>query len=112
MAALPKLGPTAKRWGIRGRQETLVIEGLESAREGFKKKGCTKRYDKVLEKIRRLREKYPKASKLYDITLAPDSDQLNPKTKAKDIIWKKRKQYDAQVKFDGCYVLRTDRMDM
>lgn len=105
-------GRQQKDGGIRGRQETLFIEGLESAREGLKKKGCTKRYDKVLEKIRRLREKYPKASKVYDITVTPDSDQLNPKTKAKDIIWKKRKQYDAQVKFEGCYVLRTDRMDM
>ena len=29
--------------------------------------------------------------------------------KTKDIKWKKRKAYEEQDKFDGCYVLRTDR---
>lgn len=105
-------GRREKDKGIRGRQETLFLEGLKSARDGLKKKGCTKRYDKVLEKIGRLRQKYPKASKVYEVTVTPDGDQLNSKTKTVDIVWKKKDLYDAQVKFEGCYVLRTDRVEM
>jgi len=105
-------GRLQKDSSIRGRQETLFPEGLESARKGLKKKGCTKNHSKVLEKISRLREKYPKASKVYEVTVWPDDNRLNPKTKAGEISWKKRGRYDALVNFDGCYVLRTDRVDM
>ena len=28
------------------------------------------------------------------------------------VVWKKRAQYDEISKFDGCYVLRTDRLDL
>ncbi len=105
-------GRRQKDRGIRGRQETLFIEGLESTRDGLKKKGCTKRYDKVLEKIGRLRQKYPKASKVYEIIVTPDGERLNAKTKTGDIVWKKKDLYDAQVKFEGCYVLRTDRVEL
>ncbi len=76
------------------------------------KKGYTKRYDKVLEKVGRLREKYPKASKVYEITVVPDGEKLKLTTKAWDIVWKKKKLYDAQVWYEGCYVLRTDHVDM
>jgi len=105
-------GRREKETGMRGRQETLLLEGLESTRDGLNRKGCTKRYDKVLEKIGRLREKYPKASKVYDITVTPDGDQLNQKTRTKDIVWEKRDRYNAEVRFEGCYVLRTDHTGM
>jgi transposase len=34
------------------------------------------------------------------------------KAKAKTIVWKKRDCYDSERKFEGCYVLRTDRTDL
>lgn len=105
-------GRQHKDRGIRGRQESLFLEGLKTARDGLKKKGYTKRYDKVLEKIGRLRQKYPKASKVYEITVTPDGDRLDSKTNAADIEWKKKEIYDAQVKYEGCYVLRTDRVEL
>jgi len=105
-------GRRHKERGIRGRQESLFIQGLESSRQGLNKRGYTKRYDKVLEKVGRLREKYPKASKVYEITVVPDGEKLKPTTKARDIVWKKKDLYDAQVKYEGCYVLRTDHVDM
>jgi len=105
-------GRREKETGIRGRQEKLFLEGLGSARNGLSKKGCTKRYDKVLEKIGRLREKYPKASKVYNITVTPEGDQVSLKTKTKDIVWEKRDRYDAEVRFEGCYALRTDHTEM
>jgi transposase len=74
------------------------------------KKGHTKVYAKVIEMIGRLREKYPRASKHYEIIVIPDDDTIRKSTTAKDIIWKKRSE--SAGKFDGCFVLRTDRFDM
>jgi len=105
-------GRRQKDIGIRGRQEKLFLEALESAREGLTKKGCTKIYEKILERVGRVRQKYPKASKLYKIKVIPESDYISSKTKAMDILWEKLDKYDAEVKYEGCYVLRTDQTEM
>jgi len=98
----------SKDYGIRSRQERLFIERLQYYHDGLDKKGRTKNYARVLEMIGRLREKYPQASKQYDVeVVAQDKSD-----KARAIIWKKRAQFDEIGKFDGCYVLRTDRLDM
>lgn len=97
--------------GIRGRQEALLIERLKYMRNGLSKKGYTKQYSKILEMVGRLREQYPRASKMYEIEVIPEDKQAKI-IKAKDIKWKKRNAYEEQDKFDGCYVLRTDRDDL
>jgi len=100
-----------KDFGIRNRQEQLFIERLQYYQGGLGKKGHTKLYAKVIELIGRLREKYPRASKLYDVTVIPE-DKPVKSVKAKDIVWKKREQYEEISRFDGCYVLCTDRLDL
>lgn len=104
-------GRTAKDRGIRSRQEKLFIERLRYYHDGLGKKGHTKLYPKVLEMIGRLREKYPRASKLYDVEVKVD-ETPGSKTRAKAIVWKKRDHYDTRCRFEGCYVLRTDRMEL
>lgn len=98
--------------GIRTRQESLFIERLEYYLEGLGKKGRTKSYPKLIEMIGRLREKYPRASKLYEVTVIPEEKPTNKVLAAKDIVWNKKPQYDELAQFDGCYVLRTDRWDL
>ena len=102
-------GRVGKDQGIRSRQEKLFLERLQYYHDGLGKKGHTKLYPKVVEMIGRLREKYPRASKLYEVNVAADEP---PATKAKAIVWKKRTHYDTQCKFEGCYVLRTDRTEL
>jgi transposase len=102
---------TGKDYGIRNRQEQLFVERLQYCRDGLCKKGHTKSYPKVLEQIGRLREKYPRASKLYDVTVIAE-DKSAKSVKASAVVWKKRAQYNEISKFDGCYVLRTDRLDL
>jgi len=104
-------GRTGKDQGIRGRQERLFLERLQYYHDGLGKKGRTKAYPKVLEMIGRLREKYPRASKLYDVEVDADGSP-GAKTQARAIIWNKRDGYDIECQFDGCYVLRTDRMEL
>jgi transposase len=101
----------SKDFGIRNRQEQMFVERLQYYHDGLGIKRRTKQYDKVVEMIGRLREKYPRASKLYDVTVVPE-DKSGKKVKASAIVWKKREQFDQISKFDGCYVLRTDRVEL
>jgi transposase len=106
-------GRIEKDRGIRNRQEQLFVERLEYYKNGLSKKGHTKVYSKVLELIGRLREKYPKASKVYDVEVVVEKTESSVKSMiAKDIIWKKRSAFEQQDAFDGCYVLATDRIDL
>jgi transposase len=100
-----------KDFGIRNRQEQLFIERLQYYHDGLSVPRRTKLYDKVIEMIGRLREKYPRASKLYDVTVVPEGNP-GKHVKATAVVWKKREQYDQISKFDGCYVLSTDRVEL
>lgn len=102
----------AKDEAIRTRQEKLFIERLEYYRDGLGKKGRTKSYPKIVEMIGRIREKYPRASKIYEVEVVADDKGDKKGLLAKDIVWNKKAQYDELAKFDGCYVLRTDRLDL
>ncbi|ACL05433.1 transposase IS4 family protein [Desulfatibacillum aliphaticivorans] len=96
-----------KDFGIRNRQEQLFVERLRYFHEGLSLPRRTKLYDKVVEKVGRLREKYPRASKLYDVEVTPE-EKPGKKVKASAIVWRKKEQYDQVAQFDGCYVLCTD----
>lgn len=104
-------GRKGKDRGIRSRQENLFLERLKYYHDGLSKKGHTKLYPKVVEMVGRLRQKYPRASKLYDVDVVPENNP-GKKVKAEAVVWKKRDYYDAQCKFEGCYVLRTDRTEL
>jgi transposase len=104
-------GRQGKEQGIRSRQERLFLERLQYYHDGLSKKGHTKSYPKVLEMIGRLREKYPRASKLYEIDVQLDPTPAK-RPKAKALLWKKHPQYESQCQFEGCYVLRTDRTEL
>jgi transposase len=98
---------------IRIRQEQLFLERLTYFRSGLRKKGHTKRYARVLESIGRLREKYPRASKAFEVEVVPVAEPTKKNSViAKDIVWKKRDAHAEQDKLDGCYLLRTDREDL
>lgn len=104
-----------KENGIFSRQEQLFIEQLEYTLSGIGKKGHTKKYAKIIERIGRLKEKYPKASKQYTITVVPNTkeDIKIENMNVVDIVWSKKEhnQQDAR-QIHGCYVLRSDRIDL
>lgn len=78
---------------------------LESLAKGLHKKGCTKRYDKVLQRIGRLREKYPRAAQHYEVEQAPEGGH------ARSITWKRHNKPGSQATHPGVYCLRTDLQD-
>jgi transposase len=80
---------------------------LSSLHNGLSKKGSTKKYIKVLERIGRLNEKYARAAQHYDVTVTADEAQLN----ALSIEWKRVEKSNSQATHPGVYCLRSNLTD-
>ena len=76
-------------------------EGIKSINEGINKKGGTKKFDKVHERVGRLKQKYPSVHKYYNITVTD-----NGKGIATGISCKHKSGIDTDKKA-GIYFLRT-----
>jgi transposase len=94
-----------KEGAIQSRLEQFFEEGLEQIKSSLNKKGGTKKYDKVLERIGRLREKYKKINRFYEITVSEKNGR------ATDITWNYVKEQSNE-NFSGTYYLRTNRTDL
>jgi len=93
-----------KEEGIKSRfQERFEAELLKADKALHIKNGI-KRYDKVLERIGRLKEKYKLVSHCYNVTVEKDSET----DKVKAITWARKKTE----KTSGVYCLRTSRKDL
>ena len=78
---------------------------VEKLAAGLHKKGTVKRYDKVMEKIGRLKQRYARAARYYDITVEQDTNT----GKAVSIHWKRNQTVDDTL--PGVYCLRTNHDD-
>jgi len=92
-----------KEQGIKNRFERRFEEALEKVRDALSKKHGTKRYDKVLEKIGRLKERFRRVARRYEIRVAKD----DKKNLATVIRWERKEQSDQC----GLYCLRSNRLD-
>ncbi len=103
-----------KEKSMRSRMENLLLERLLYYKEGLKKGGRVKTYAKMIEMIGRLKEKYAKVAKLYEIEVVPE-DGVGEDLKAvkvKDIKWRKNEHYAVEEKREGSYILRSNRTDL
>ena len=104
----------AKEAGIRGRVEELFLERLAYYRQGLGMKHRPKKYRKIVEIIGRLKEKYARAAKLYEVKVIPEEGKRadDPTIAASDITWSKKELYDNETSGEGRYILRSDRFDL
>lgn len=87
---------------------TLRYENeLIKLNDGLTKPKATKKYDKVLQKLGRLTEKYKSVAMLYEIEAIPDADKQN----AIKILWKKKEQA-LHKKEAGIYCLKSNCKDL
>ncbi len=84
-------------------QERFEAELLK-ARNALHLRNGTKRYDKVVERIGRLKEKYKLVSHGYTVSVEKDSET----DKTKNITWSRKRTK----KTSGIYCLRTNRKDL
>lgn len=102
-----------KEESMRRRVEKLFIERLEYYKGGLTKPRRTKKYTRVVEMIGRLKEKYPKAGKLYKVEVIPEEKKGKvSRLFAKDIKWEKKELHEKEVTKEGSYILRSDRLDL
>lgn len=93
-----------KEEGIKNKFQQRFEFELMKARNALDLKNGTKRYDKVLERIGRLKERYRSVARGYKIAVEKDRET----DRAKDIKWS-RKETE---KTSGVYCLRTNREDL
>ena len=94
----------SKEKAIADRFSSRFEAELGKLRDGLSKKGCVKRYEKVVEKVGRLKQKYSKAAKNYKVDIEKHSAGAN----AKEITWKLKERIDSQDSHPGVYCLRTN----
>jgi len=98
-------GRRAKECGIQRRLEHRFEERLRAISEAIHKKGGTKTYRKVVERIGRACEQYKQISHYYDIEVKEENGR------ATQVSWAYNKNASDQ-RFSGSYYLRTDREDL
>ena len=97
-----------KEQSINNNFITRFEDAIKNLESGLQKKGCLKKYDKVIEKIGRIKQKYSKASKLYKINVVKDEQNGN----AIKINYVRQVIPDTNDGFPGVYCLRTSHMEL
>jgi len=98
------VGKEKKEESIKTKFQQRFETELLKARNALHVKSGTKRYEKVLERIGRLKEKYKLVSHTYKVIVEKDTET----DKAKNITWSLKKTE----KTSGVYCLRTTRKDL
>jgi transposase len=97
-------GKEKKEQGIKSLFQQRFEEELIKARSALSKKNGTKRYEKVIEKIGRLKERFKRVAHCYEVVVKKDPET----NKAKDINWHLKETKNN----NGLYVLRTNRQEL
>lgn len=83
-------------------------EAMTKLEQGLNKKRCVKKYDKVLERIGRIKQRFSKAAKQYDIQLTKDKKTGN----ATKITWEQKTNLQTKDGLPGVYCLRTSHKNL
>lgn len=95
-----------KEAAIQSLLQKRFEQGLEQIVAALSTKGGTKRYDKVLLRVGRLKEKYASIAQYYRIEVSQKEG------KATSVRWTFEKTDKAEQRFSGSYFLRTTRRDL
>ena len=96
----------AKEQGMKERFQKRFEEGLEAIAAGLGKKGGTKSYEKVLERIGRLKERSHGIHRYYDVEVTQRDG------KAQTLRWSYSRGEQADERYSGQYYIRTSRDDL
>lgn len=98
-----------KEKAIVTRFMTRYEDALKKLDAGLHKKGCVKKYDKVMERIGRLKRRYSKAHKHYHVTVEKDDLTDN----ARQILWtRKTEKIASEYSYPGVCCLRTNEKSL
>ncbi len=99
----------AKEDAMQKRVQDIFVESLQYLKDGLTLKRRAKNYEKIIERVGRLKEKYSSIAQYYNITMTKEEDGEN----AKSIEWNEKKSLDKKSSINGVYCLRSNntRMD-
>lgn len=97
-----------KERAIGNRFTKRFEDALQYLHDGLAIKRRLKKYDKVIEKIGRLKQQFSKAAKLYTISVEKDKKSGN----AVEITWQRKSAPDTTDTYPGVYCLRTNQADL
>jgi len=96
----------AKESAMLSQYQERFEKGLEDISASLTKRGGVKHYDKVIERIGRLKEKYSSIGRFYKINTQQSEEKVTQLT------WTFEKEKEAKEQFSGLYFLRTTRKDL
>jgi len=99
-------GRAAKEASMKAHFQRRYEEGLQKIAGSLARKKGTRRYEKVLERLGRLREKYPTIAQFYRIEVRQEEGQ------AKGLSWEIDREEELRARFSGSYYLRSSRTDL
>lgn len=89
--------------GIRSQFETRLVEELQKINQSILRKHGVKSIDKIQQRVDRVLEKYPTASRCFTIKVAHDG-----KSRVAEITWEKKEKFRLKKKDLGVYFIRTN----
>ena len=95
-----------KEEAMKARFRKHFEEGLQSIASSLTKRRGVKSYEKVMERLGRLRERYPTIAQFYRVDVEQESSRV------KRITWSIDHEEELRVRFSGSYYLRSDRSDL
>ena len=98
----------AKERSIQDRFTSGFEEALTYLASGLHVPRRMKNYDKVLEKIGRLKQRYSRVSGQYQINVVKDEQTGD----ATQLTWQRRTDQDTRKDLPGVYCLRTSHKDL
>lgn len=96
----------AKSANMKSKFEERFEAALAKLNTGLSKKGCTRKYDKVMEHIGRLKQKYTSTAKYYEMSVTATDDKAYATAITYSISPEKKD------KNEGVYCLRSNREDL
>ena len=96
----------AKEQGMKERFQKRFEEGLAAMAAGLGKKGTTKSYEKILQRIGRLKERSHGIHQYYDIEITQHEGTVRA------LRWSLARAEEAEKRYSGEYILRTSRHDL
>jgi transposase len=88
---------------IRAKQEGRLLADLDKLSRRVSA-GQLKRPEKIAEAIGRLKERYPRVARYYELAVDPDTAQFSATLK--------EDERAKAARLDGCYLIKTDRDDL
>jgi len=99
-------GRYQKEKSIKNRFQMRFEQDLQRLADSLEKKGGIKKYEKVLERMGRLKEKYSLVARFYEIRVEEKNG------KAVRLSWELKDEHGLAQRFSGRYRLRSSRMDL